>query len=313
MKKNLRKVLKSVGQSQLSDYYPECYKFVNYLDSTSHSCLRLDGEDIISGNHVEVDMTYVHRWTEEYRKGVISKFYQLEEWHNHEQRPVTMMTLTGYHPGLLSSGRLSRRMNGGRDITIQECFQQLNEASNKLLKVMRKEIEGLTYVWIIEPHESGYPHYHFILFHDIPDTLQHKIKSLWSGLYQVGSYDRGVDFSVKPMQQSIKSVKNYLLKYVVKGFNQGKSGSKYDISEGWSPAELVFNAVVWSEKYRLFGCSRNLSKVMAYQGESNDSIVWTKMQLGNKFGDFKDLWEKSDDEFKQIREDRILDMIYGVG
>lgn len=59
----------------------------------------------------------------------------------------------------------------------------------------------------------------------------------------------------------VASFRNYLMKYMEKTF--------IDTMPEWSPEELFFNAIAWKEGYRLFGCSRNLSKVMSRKTEKN--------------------------------------------
>lgn len=47
----------------------------------------------------------------------------------------------------------------------------------------------------------------------------------------------------------------------------------------WSPEELVFNAIAWHEGYRLFGCSRNLSKVMSKKTVKNPAFTCVSTSL----------------------------------
>lgn len=312
---SLRHRAKRLKGTELDEYVKVCLEFCNYLDSTSMTTMRTKGIELLSNSVVESNHEYVHRWTEVYRKSVVSKFYQLEEWFNKNPQPITMMTLSGYQgggytrrtkPWLKDAGKLSREIHG-HELTMEETFQNINQASEKLFKILRKEIPDLTYLWVVEPHKSGYPHYHVILFHEISEELQDKIKSLWSEKYQAGSFDKGVDFSVRPVQDSIKSLKNYLLKYVVKGFR--KSGSKFENdSITWTPEELCFNAVVWKNHYRLFGCSRNLSRVMKYKGDDtrSKSIIWFSLDMGNTHGDFsRPVWSKTPEQVLEIRNEKL--------
>lgn len=284
-----RSIAKRVSKTDLHDYSELCMDFVDYLESTSGIKMHVSGLDVRSMAKIEHDMDYVHRWTVIYRKAVLSKFYQLEAWLKENPHPVTMMTLTGYQAGAYS------RSVKGRDLSIEETFQVLNESWKKLSMILRKEIPDLTYVWVVEPHESGYPHYHVVLFHELSEGQQERVKRLWAETYQAGSYDHGVDFSMKKPEESIRSFRNYLMKYVAKGFVS--VGSRYEPEKEWTPAQLVFNAVVWKNHYRLFGCSRNLSAVMRYQGESKTGVIWYKMEISDGCGDLSPpVWKKSRDE-----------------
>jgi hypothetical protein len=286
-----RKVAKRVSKTSLSGYTDLARKFANYLEATAQIKMRISGVDLAKMQPVEHDMDYIHRWTVPYRKAVLSKFYQLETWLKDNPCPVTMMTLTGYQ-----DGHVSRQVKG-RALTVEDTFQLLNESWKKLSMILRKEIPDLTYVWIVEPHASGYPHYHVVLFHALTEAQQDRIRALWSEKYVAGSLEHGVDFSVRTPETSVRSMRNYLMKYVAKGFVS--AGSRFEPDTEWTPEQLVFNAVAWKHGYRLFGCSRNLSAVMAYQGDTRTGFIWYKMEISNGFGDYLfPIWRKTKDEVR---------------
>lgn len=299
-----RKIARRVSDVGLSEYSSLAYEFADYLISTDQMKLHIKGVDILQQNQdVEYDMEYVHRWTDVYRKSILSKFYQLEGWMGDTGCPITMMTLTGYQSGSAS------RVVKGHSLSIEDTFDLLKVSWDKLSKILRKEIPDLTYIWIVEPHKSGYPHYHVVLFHDVSDSLQDKIRRIWFEKYQAGSYDHGVDFSVRAPEESIKSIRNYLMKYVMKGFLP--SESRYSKRDEWTPQELVFNAVVWKNHYRLWDSSRNLKKVMAYQGEERPkNIIWEEMRLTNAYQDVTHpMWVKSPQVVQAIRLGRLRSII----
>jgi hypothetical protein len=137
----------------------------------------------------------------------MAKLYFLDQWWNEHKGPVTLLTLTTYQPGEYSQSIKRKK------VSIEESFLMLKEGWDKLSKILRKYIPGLTYIWVIEPHASGYPHFHVIVFAEIPQPLQEKIKQLWSEKYQVGSEKHGVDFSTRIPDEDINSLRNYLMKY----------------------------------------------------------------------------------------------------
>ena len=88
---------------------------------------------------------------------------------------------------------------------------------------------------------------------------------------------------------SIKDLKNYLMKYISKG---------YIGDEIWSPGELIFNAHLYgathgnrppkegempdikgnyTKKYRLIGMSRDLSDLIRPEDPDREDIVWLKV------------------------------------
>ena len=117
----------------------------------------------------------------------------------------------------------------------------MKDGWDKLSKILRKYVPDLTYIWVIEPHSSGYPHFHIILFAEIPESLQEKIKQLWSEKYKVGSKERGVDFSTRILDEDINSLRNYLMKYIAKGFVI--TNTKFS-ETFWTKEILVFNALI---------------------------------------------------------------------
>lgn len=70
----------------------------------------------------------------------------------------------------------------------------------------------------------------------------------------------------------IKSLRNYLLKYLAKTFVE-------TIPE-WTPEELVFNAIAWKQGYRFFDCSWDLSDIKI-KARSPDSLTTMKNMCGN--------------------------------
>jgi len=150
---------------------------------------------------------------------------------------VTMFTLTTYQGShsRYNNGSFSR-MATGKDLTILDCFNLLKVSRTKFLNVLRNRYPGINYVWILEPHETGYPHCHLVVFREFSENEQQEIKRLWSGKYQAGSYDRGIEVTSKQSDESIQSIRNYLMKYMTKQFGNGE--------EPWNDGELLFNAIV---------------------------------------------------------------------
>jgi len=141
----------------------------------------------------------------------------------------------------------------------------------------------------MEPQKRGYPHHHLVLFTDIDDRTQEIIKNLWAKKYKAGSFKNGANFTISKPEHGIKSIRNYLMKYVVKGFLS--TGSKFGEGDTWSAGELVFNALVWKYQWRLFGASRNLTKVMAYTKKKDDNTKWYATEILNASGEDHLVWQ----------------------
>jgi hypothetical protein len=151
------------------------------------------------------------------------------------------------------------------------------------------EPKKVPYVWVMEPHKSGYPHLHVIIFANVDERAQEAIKKLWAKKYKAGSFENGANFTVSKPEYGIKSIRNYLMKYVVKGFLS--TGSKFGEGDAWSAGELVFNALVWKNQWRLFGASRDLTKIMAYQKKADDNVKWYATEILNVSGEDHLVWQ----------------------
>jgi len=224
--------------------------FKEYLANTAKCRFTNHGVswDCYEGPHaVSKNIGYIHRWTPVYRKSVIAKMYLLEKWHNlHSDLPVTMGTFTTYQDGIYSQKLVCRKTS------IEEAFVCLKKSWKKLSMWLRLYAPDLEFVYFFEPHKSGYPHFHVIFFGDLSPEIQDKIKHLWADKYKAGSLEHGANF--RPVN-NLKSVRNYIIKYVAKILHHS------NVNE-WSPGELLFNATMWKNKYRLWGASRPLSQAM---------------------------------------------------
>ncbi len=257
--------------------------FQEYIRTTAKCQFNIYGIDDHTGIDDDHAIGYIHRWTPVYRSAIFSKFYQLQGWWEKNRTTATMLTLTTYQ-----DGRYSVSCKGGVT-TIEESFRLLKKGWMRLSMWLRKYYPTLEYVWMTEPHKTGYPHIHVLLFGTIPQVSQEKLRRLWEK-YGCGSYENGLKFT--PTTSEIKNVKNYLVKYIQKTFTGGKTGSKYAATtEGWSYGELLFNAVMWKNKFRLWGASAALSKVMAKCPDSTEhdpdkgEFMWEFTELQDEHGD----------------------------
>ena len=159
-----------------------------------------------------------------YIKSLYAKFSQLEEWYKEHKTPVFLLSLT----------------TSSRDKTIKQAFETLREGWRKLAHTLRKIRDergiDLEYIYVYEPHQSGYPHMHVVLFGDLTDADFERMRKLWSGKYKIGSYEHGLHISKPKKHQEIEHVRAYILKYIQKSIDI----SKMDI------AHFVFLAVLWS-------------------------------------------------------------------
>lgn len=256
--------------------------FRTYLVTTNDSTFRVSGIYKFEGEDFTISNTlpYIHRWTDLYKKGVLARFYSLErELKGKPVNVVTMMTLTTYH-GVNALGEKSKDHNE----TILEGFTLLKEGWSKL----RQRLRGIDYVWIMEPHKTGFPHIHVVILEKIDKERQMRLKRLWAA-YGCGSVKYGIKFTEKQGPDNIKSIRNYLMKYLVKSW----------IDSDWTTGQLVFNAIVWENDYRLWGASTRLSKIMRRSKPEPLDVEWQKTEIkATRFSDHNVLWRKEGTDLK---------------
>lgn len=260
-----------------------CMEFVAYLDRTSRSHIIAHGNE--DGKETEHDFGYPHRYTKKYIKGRFKKMYLLDDWYNENRHlPVTFLTLTSKHD--------ADYMHSLEELPVQcmhDTFKRLQKGKRLLFREMLRSHPGLQYVGVVEPHESGYPHTHFIVFGSFTIDEQIEYRKMWEK-WGIGSFEHGIDFDERP-DTEIKSLRNYLMKYMSKSFPDYTSKYKND---PWTKEYLLFNAVAWKYGFRTWFASNGLSRVMACHKTHSESVDWyeTVLETADN-GEFK-LWEKQD-------------------
>lgn len=250
-------------------------QFRHYLRATQDMNFRITGTSDWEGHDLTVtrEIPYIHRWTPIYKSSVLARFYLLES-HAREQHigALTMLTLTTYH-GYFESGNPSQNSTA----TIPEAFQALKAGWDKL----RQSIRRRSYVWILEPHRSGYPHIHVALLEPVTEKDQARIKALWHK-YGCGDQEHGAQFST-PKGGTVGSIRNYLMKYMVKAWGDST----------WTTAQLVFNALAWEHSWRLWGSSADITAVMKRPPKEPENVEWQTTEIRtSRFADHQVTWRK---------------------
>jgi len=271
--------------SKCKPYYKNTVKVVNY---TTGECglpkPRLSHNDF---GKRKVSGPLLNRWHPKRRTAWIAKMHTVSNWYEANRIDgCTLITLTGYQE------------NSG--LSFYDTWDNISESRIKLLKILRKYVGKISYFWVVEPHtqnETGYPHFHLAVFANIDNAIkdgngegmEDKLRRLYSEEWETGSHTYGLDFKVMKGNDSINDLKNYLMKYISKG---------YIGDEVWSPGELIFNAHLYgathgdrpskegeqpdikgnyTKKYRLIGMSRNLSDLIRPEDPDREDIVWLKV------------------------------------
>lgn len=217
------------------EYSTLSLRFMEYIDSTKNKRINIDAMNS-KNEEVYMTMPYVHRWTEQYHNRILHKMYCLEKWYKESKPETTLITFT--------SKQKNRRIK-----TVWENIKKGFRKTLDIIRIMFKK-SGVSYFWVTEPHKSGYPHIHLCLFTKINEEQKVRIKEHWTKKQKIGSVKHGISFEEG---SSIKSIKNYLLKYMSKSCN-------YSNMKTLNKGQKYFNMIAWDEKIRLIGFSQDISK-----------------------------------------------------
>jgi hypothetical protein len=215
-------------------YEPE---FIDYIKRTSKQFLKFQSSD-------GVFMTpYKHRWERSYRKAILAKLYQLQIWAKRH----------GLECGMLS---LTSAQRGYSDIEILERYKN---SWAKLQDILHKM--GYQHFMLYEPHKSGVPHQHAMIFGDCSKENMERLEKLYvdkygmsDGIVDENGKQHAFDFSPGLKDNPVvESVVNYLMKYL----------SKTVVSDITHSESLVrFHSLFYHTHSRLWSSSRFISFVM---------------------------------------------------
>lgn len=237
-----------------ANYRKMLFSWVSYLSMTERLSFTVRGTS--NGVPVEFDMPYLHRWKPQYRKRMLAKFYLLEDYLNDKFGgvvPCTMITFT-----------IQQKLDYS---DYDYCWNTLRDSFIKFRKVLRERYGQNDYFKVLESHKTGYPHIHMAYFYDIPESDFGELQRLWAMKYGNSLFpDIALKFSIASEYESgtnLKSVKNYLMKYLVKSF----------VGNNLSYKEKLFHSYLWANKIRGWTCSHNLSLVMAKSAPDSDFVA----------------------------------------
>ena len=258
---SLLKLEKLKFDDPLMEYHDLAEKFCKYLKDCQDRNICISGYNTKTGKMVKVDLDYDNRWNPNTRKKLSYKLDMLEEWFNLQAgRPVTLISLTSDHKE-----------------SIRAQWEKMNCSRTLLLKLIRKYFGDVDYFWVAQPQENGYAHYHLAVFAKIDNEtkdkygqgIEDKFRNLWSEKYKIGSHTYGLDFKHKSGDNPLNNLKDYLTRYLRSGF----------ALDDWSPAHLVFNALLWDTGYRLYGASKRISAIMKIEPQPQRETVWLKTEI----------------------------------
>jgi Bacteriophage replication gene A protein (GPA). len=263
-------VSKGSLQLQLDSLHSVDKEFYEFLQGSENAFIRIDGCDVVNGGWKTKTISGLHRWKTAYKKRIYAKLCQLNPWYEKHHLPITMVTFTTRQRGF----------------SIREQIDLLKHSFNKAKKLLNKYLGKFPYFWIMEPHKSGYGHIHMLIFKNVPRSIRYNLAEAWSSSYGAGGYKRALTFSMSKSQHSLRSAGAYVFKYIEKTLD-------YDLLSHPDSGYFKLSAWVWKmsrhdNEYtgvRFWGCSRDLSEVMAYSAEVDTSTIWWRVSLWHDAND----------------------------
>lgn len=229
--------------------------FHDYLDAKENQMLVLEEEE--SGDMLAVP--HEHRWSSEYRRRTYARLKATErhvtaKWG--ETVPTTMLTLTAPH-----------KDDSGNYRPFTEVLDDIKNGWDKSRDVIRRETEGVEteYLAVLEPHATGYPHLHVLVFGVARPSLGDKVANYWVERYVDGASRDAQDVTVKRGRSlQLESPAAYLMKYLSKSLAREGNESATDKEALPSIAGYDgFSALMWATGKRTYSMSEGLSKAVA--------------------------------------------------
>ena len=248
----------------------------DYLDAKEGQMLVMEEEE--SGDKLVVP--HEHRWDGDYRRRTYACLKAAErhvtaKWG--ETVPTTMLTLTAPHKDASGDYR-----------AFTSVLSDLKEGWNKARDVIARETEGVEteYLAVYEPHGTGYPHLHVLVFGVARPSLGEKVAEYWVDRYVEGASRKAQEVTVKRGRSlQLESPAAYLMKYLSKSLARD-GGEEATAREGLPTIAGYrgFSALMWATGKRTYSMSEGLSSAVAESAPESDETDGTWKYIGTVHG-----------------------------
>ena len=228
--------------------------FEDYLRAKENSVL-------VMRETVEEDLLVIphnHRWTHQYRKMTYARLKAAEDYVREafgEEVPTTLLTLTAPH-----------KDESGEYRAFADVLDDLKAGWDKARRVIRRETEGVKteILTVYEPHSSGYPHLHVLVFGTARPSMGEKVQDYWTDRYVSGASKSAQDVSIKQGRAAqIESPAAYVMKYLSKTLIREEEASS-TAEEAMPTIEgyREFSAMLWATGARHYTMTEGLSEAV---------------------------------------------------
>lgn len=239
-----------------------CLEFLENIAQKNSKSILIRKVNSMTGEKRENYIPYMHRHCDAYRKMAIAKMMYAKEYLG-DDCPSFMLSVTIAH------GKMD----------YEECLSRVNVAKKKLNRKLR-DLGYKSRVWFNDAHWNGYSHFHVLVVGSIDSVIENKLKLFWCCHLNMGDIKHGLhvkipnsvgvcDSSYK--SGSVKHFASYMMKYIGKTLT-----SSFD-----DPKFLVFSALLWKSKSRLYGFSRDISSYVKEQMEKYKENKYGKKEASD--------------------------------
>lgn len=274
----------------LKDYTKIKKEYFDYLNSTIGSKIYCHQLHKYTYEQRLKIFEYKHRWTVSYKKSVLAKLYKLEDWYRKNPCKTTFFTFTTHQNDFNS---------------YEEQYIFLKKNYRKIRKLMINYLGTFNYVWVIEPHKSGFMHLHMLVFDTFTHEQKLKIIDKWSYKYGAGN-EFAQDIS-ESKELRIDYLRTYIFKYISKMYDYNLGLNFEDVK---NDPYFIMSAVAWNmsrdpsyPSIRFWGSSRYLTSIMKMDRKESDE--WITLSIESETG----LWYEIDkEELRNCLNENFIDI-----
>ena len=240
--------------------------FEDYLAAKENQVLVF--EDQNEGDHLV--LPHEHRWSSTYRRRTYARLKAAERFVTNKWNgavPTTLLTLTAPHND-----------STGEPRAFEAVLSDLKGGWESARKVIDRETDGIDteYLAVYEPHGSGYPHLHVVLFGVAQPSIGRKVQEYWVDRYVEGASADAQDCEVRRGRGAdLSEPAAYVMKYLSKSLARDGEAEQTALEAMPTVHGYVeFSALMWATGSRTYSMSQGLTQaIKESEPETEDSPI----------------------------------------
>lgn len=238
--------------------------FGDYLEAKQNSVLVM--RDRVSSDLLVIP--HNHRWKEQYRQMTYARLKAAEDYISEkygDEVPTSLFTLTAPHQD-----------ESGDPRPFVSVLEDLKVGWDKARRVIGRHTEeyDTEILTVLEPHQSGYPHLHVLVFGAALPSLGEKIQRYWTERYVDGASKSAQDVSIKNGRSAqLESPAAYVMKYLSKTLiREGEASTSSKEAMPTIQGYKEFSALMWATGSRHYTMTEGLSAAVQAAAPDNEVV-----------------------------------------